>query len=186
MIRIRHDATGLEVWTVGHSSRSADELLESLRAFAIGVLADVRRRPASRRHPHFNRVALSHAMAEAGVAYAAMHALGGFRGEAAPSRHAVLELPAFRAYADYMAGGEFAQHIDALLARAWTAPTAMMCAERDWRACHRSLIADYLHACGARVIHIDAAGRSEAHALTAGARAEGGWLDYEGAQRSLL
>lgn len=186
MIPLRHVANGVAVWTVGHSSRSAGELQDVLRAFAVELIADVRRRPASRRHPHFTREALSRSLGEAGIGYLGLPELGGFRGKAGSGRHAALKAPAFRAYADHMAGEGFRDAMTTLLARAGAMRTAVLCAERDWRGCHRSLIADYLHACGARVIHIDGPGPGEDHVLTDGACVADGGLDYAGAQRSLL
>ena len=47
------------VHTVGHSTRTIDALIELQRAHAIELLVDVRRWPASRRYPHFNRALLA-------------------------------------------------------------------------------------------------------------------------------
>lgn len=186
MVALRHDASGLRVWTLGHSSRPIDELLAALRACNVRVLADVRRRPASRRHAQFNQGALEKSLSTAGVSYRGMPTLGGFRDPAGPTAHRALKTPALRAYAQYMATDAFGGAIDELLAAAREAPTAVMCAERDWRACHRSLIADYLHAAGAQVIHIDGPGRCDAHLLSPGARIVQGRIDYDGPQRELL
>jgi uncharacterized protein (DUF488 family) len=49
------------VHTIGHSTRTIDALIESLGAHAIELLVDVRRWPASRRYPHFNREPLGDA-----------------------------------------------------------------------------------------------------------------------------
>jgi uncharacterized protein (DUF488 family) len=41
--------------------------------------------------------------------------------------------------------------------------TAVMCAEANWRRCHRRLIADALTAAGWSVLHIGPDGRLEPH-----------------------
>jgi uncharacterized protein (DUF488 family) len=54
------------IWTIGHSTRSREDFLALLRAHDIGAIADVRRFPASRRHPHFNRDVMSTWLNDAG------------------------------------------------------------------------------------------------------------------------
>ena len=49
----------ITVWTVGHSTRSAEEFGQILKAHGVEVLVDVRMFPGSRRYPQFNRAALS-------------------------------------------------------------------------------------------------------------------------------
>ena len=49
----------LTVWTIGHSTRSWDEFLALLQAHRIAAIADVRRFPASRKHPQFGADALA-------------------------------------------------------------------------------------------------------------------------------
>src|SRR5260370_9812787 len=46
------------IWTIGHSTRSIEELIEALKSFKIDVLVDVRSFPGSRRYPHFNKESL--------------------------------------------------------------------------------------------------------------------------------
>jgi hypothetical protein len=42
------------IWTVGHSTQERDQLVALLRPHGVERIADVRRYPASRRHPQFN------------------------------------------------------------------------------------------------------------------------------------
>ena len=67
------------IWTIGHSTRSADEFVALLRSHAITGLADVRTIPRSRRHPHFGREALDARLADEGIEYRHFAALGGLR-----------------------------------------------------------------------------------------------------------
>src|SRR5262245_53859114 len=67
------------VYTLGHSTLSLAEFLGRLDAHGIRVIADVRRFPASRRHPHFTRDALARALADHEVTYDWLESLGGRR-----------------------------------------------------------------------------------------------------------
>ncbi len=70
----------MSIYTVGHSTRSADELIALLRASGLEGVADVRRWPVSARYPHFSRVALEAALAQVGIAYHYLgDTLGGYR-----------------------------------------------------------------------------------------------------------
>jgi uncharacterized protein (DUF488 family) len=175
----------VDVWTVGHSTRSADELIALLRAHAIERLVDVRTIPRSRRHPHFNRDALPELLAPAGIAYTHMRGLGGLRHPRPDSVNMAWRHAGFRGYADYMQTPEFAQHLDALIALAGRERIAVMCAEAvPWR-CHRSLLADALVARGVVVRHILTEKGAEPHALTDFAHVEGTRVSYPARQGRL-
>lgn len=175
----------LEIWTVGHSTRSADELVALLRAHAIERLVDVRTIPRSRRHPHFNREALPESLEAAGIAYAHMAGLGGLRHPRPDSRNTAWRDDGFRGYADYMQTPEFARNLQALSELASRERIAVMCAEAVPRRCHRSLLADALAARGVAVRHILTPDRVERHALTPTARVEGTRVTYPARQGSL-
>ena len=55
------------VHTIGHSTKTIDALIELLGAHAIELLVDVRRWPASRRYPHFNRGPLGASLQAYGI-----------------------------------------------------------------------------------------------------------------------
>jgi uncharacterized protein (DUF488 family) len=132
------------LFTIGHSTRGAEEFLALLTAHGIERLVDVRRFPGSRRHPHFGSAALAGLLAGQGIAYRHAEALGGRRdGEAlASSPNTAWRHPAFRAYADYMATPAFQAALAELLKEAGERRTVIMCAEAvPWR-CHRRLITD--------------------------------------------
>ena len=46
----------MQIWTIGHSNQPLRAFLLALVAHQIALVADVRRFPASRRHPHFGRL----------------------------------------------------------------------------------------------------------------------------------
>jgi uncharacterized protein (DUF488 family) len=150
-----------QIYTIGHSTRSLDEFVELLQHNGLRTLADIRRYPGSRRHPHFSRETLERALADAGVDYVHFEALGGRRKPRTDSPHSGIRNEQFRGYADHMDTPEFNAAVERLLA----APgrTAVMCAEAvPWR-CHRNLLADDLVRRGVRVIHILGIGSVEEH-----------------------
>jgi uncharacterized protein (DUF488 family) len=161
-----------------------------LTEHGVQVLVDVRRYPASRRHPQFTRDALAASLAGAGIAYVHEPALGGRRAARPDSPHTAWRVEAFRGYADYMETPEFAAALERLKQRAAEATLAILCAEAvPWR-CHRRLISDALVAQGLEVLHILGPGRAEPHELDPNARVlpDGGLLyaGPEGDQPSLF
>ncbi len=176
-------------FTIGHSTRSLDELIELLRAFGVDQLADIRTVPRSRRHPHFSIDALSRSLPAAGIGYRHFPGLGGLRKPRADSPNIGWRHPSFRGYADYMQTAAFAEALAELIAWAHegraSSPslvrnTAAMCSEAVWWRCHRQLVADALVARGFTVRHIMTTTSAPAHALTAFARVEGGRVAYPG------
>jgi uncharacterized protein (DUF488 family) len=166
------------VYTLGHSTLALDDFRGLLARHGIGGVADVRRFPASRRHPHFGREALSAALAAADVAYEWLPALGGRRPARPDSPHAGWRVEGFRGYADHMELPEFAAGLARLLDVAAERPTAVMCAEAlPWR-CHRQLLADALVVRGIEVRHVMGAA-AEPHRLTAFARVDGHRIVYD-------
>jgi hypothetical protein len=169
----------LTVWTIGHSTRSSDELRSVLTGHDIELVADVRRFPGSRRLPQFAVDALARELGESGILYHWIAALGGRRRPAATTsvnegwRH-----PAFRAYADHVATEEFAHGLEELFMLANGLRTVIMCAELLWWRCHRRIIADVLTSLGVRVIHLRDDGPGELHHLAAPARVVRGRLTY--------
>jgi uncharacterized protein (DUF488 family) len=174
----RGDLDGLEVLTVGHSTRSADELIRLLRAHAVELVVDVRRFPASRRLPQFGRRALGATLVRARMAYAWLPALGGRRPPRPDSPHRGWRNASFRGYADHMESAEFAAGAADLVALARHRRSAVLCAEAVWWRCHRGLIADHLKLRGAQVLHVADEGRVEEHPWTPPARIVDGRLAY--------
>jgi len=160
-------ANAREIWTVGHSTHPAERFVRLLRAHGIEVLCDVRRYPASRRNPQFNEGALRESLAVAGVAYEPFgDALGGRRKPRPAPGPSAWRNPAFRGYAEYMETPEFSAGLERLERLAGGRRVAVMCAEGDWRRCHRRLISDALTSSGWRVIHIGPDGVLEEHERT--------------------
>jgi uncharacterized protein (DUF488 family) len=168
------------VWTIGHSTRAGADFIQILKAHQIDTLVDVRSFPGSRRYPQFNRSELSESLAGEGIMYHHLPALGGSRQPLPGSKNTAWRNASFRAYADHMETLEFKQGIENLRGLASKGRTAIMCAEALWWRCHRSLIADYLKALGATVIHVRDETQTEDHPYTSAARIVQGRLSYEG------
>ncbi len=167
------------VFTLGHSTRAAAEVIGMLQEAGVERLVDVRRFPGSRRHPQFGRDALAAALAAAAIEYRHEPDLGGRRQPLPDSPNTAWRVAAFRGYADHMESAEFRAALERLIAGAAERPTAILCAEAvPWR-CHRRLIADALVARGLEVVDLLEPGRREAHRLHPDARVlPGGRLVY--------
>ena len=170
------------IYTIGHSTRTLEELAAVLREHGIRTLVDIRSYPMSRRLPHFNRESLEQELPRHGIAYLWLKELGGRRKKLRDdSPNTALRNESFRNYADYMMTPEFAEGIGRLLEIADEQNTAIMCAERMWFQCHRMLVSDYLAAHGHTVQHIDDGKRPvREHKLMAEARLADGKLMYDG------
>lgn len=153
------------LYTAGHSTRTAAELLELLGAAGVERLVDIRRFPGSRRHPQFGQEALAASLASAGIDYRHEPDLGGRRTPRPDSPHTAWRVAAFRGYADHMDTPEFAAALARLEEAAAERPTVILCAEALPQRCHRRLIADALLARGHEVVHLLAPGRAEPHVL---------------------
>jgi uncharacterized protein (DUF488 family) len=151
------------VHTIGHGTRTAEELVETLREAGVETLVDVRRFPGSQRNPQFGRAALEPTLRAAGIAYRHAVELGGrLRGEPGEEHFPCLRVAAFRSYAARMGTPDWQTALAAALAE--PAP-CLMCAETDWHRCHRRLISELLVARGHEVIHLIRPGERQPHAL---------------------
>lgn len=123
------------MFTIGHSNQTAEQFIALLQRHGIRLLADVRSSPASRFAPQFNRVALVRSLELAGIGYRWFgQALGGKPRAPEPV---------------------FAAGVADLLQVSQRQSTAIMCAERDPRMCHRTLlVTPALLKNGATVTHI--------------------------------
>ncbi len=139
----------LSIWTVGHSNRSSEQLVEMLVEAGIAAVADVRSSPWSRRHPWHGRDEMERILGQAGIAY---HWLGASLGGLQDG-----------GYAAHRRGEAYRQGLDRLMALAAAQPTALLCAEADPRSCHRKFIADDLSRRGLLVRHLLGPGQSVPH-----------------------
>jgi uncharacterized protein (DUF488 family) len=143
--------TGRIVYTVGHSSREFQELLEILRAYNVKVLVDVRRFPKSRRVPWTESSRLKELLEREGVSYVWLgDLLGGYRSGG---------------YKRYMETEDYRRGLEKLvdIIEGSRGPVAIMCRERLWFKCHRRFISDSLTQLGYKVVHIIEKGKTYVH-----------------------
>jgi uncharacterized protein (DUF488 family) len=153
--------------TVGHSTHDEARFIGLLKEARVQTVVDVRAQPRSRRNPQFNAAALAASLEAAEIGYETLgRELGGRRTPAeGSSLNAAWDDEAFRGYADHMASREFADGLADLAEIARESRTAIMCAEGDWRICHRRLVADAMTTSGWTVLHLRPDGGLEEHEL---------------------
>lgn len=140
-----------QLFSIGHSNASIEKFLALLKQHEIGLLADVRSQPYSRYNPHFSREALKQSVMTEGVKYAFL----GDRIGGKPA-NAGLILPNGKVDYDKLSATEvFQSGINQLLELAASDKVGFMCAEADYRHCHRYwLITRTLVERGIEVQHI--------------------------------
>ncbi len=172
------DHEPITVATVGHSTRSIEELAALLTESRVHEVADIRTVPKSRHNPQFHVDRLADELSPYGLAYRHVPELGGWRRGFAESPNGAWRNTSFRNYADYMQTEEFAAAVADLLTKARRTPTALMCSEAvPWR-CHRRLVADALLVRGAIVRHIMGPGQVREATLTPFAKVDGVSITY--------
>jgi uncharacterized protein (DUF488 family) len=156
------------LYTIGHSRHPMEQFLNMLRACRVMKLVDVRRMPYSRFSPQFNRERLASELPRHEIAYWHLQDLGGLRDSAVAgeSRHTAWRDRFLRNYADHAQTRAFLDALEALCRVAAHETCAIMCAEADWRQCHRQIISDYLILRDFAVHHILANGAVELAHLT--------------------
>jgi uncharacterized protein (DUF488 family) len=156
----------LRLWSVGHSTLAFADFVALLGAHDVRQIADIRTVPKSRRHPHFRAHSLVRTLPEAGIAYAHLPQLGGFRRAIEGSPNTAWRNASFRGYADYTRSEEFSAGLADLRDHAARTSTAMMCSEAVWWRCHRRLVADQLVIARDEVWHVTSQRKAAAHQLT--------------------
>lgn len=169
------------MYTIGHSTRTLEEFLALLKEHSIEILVDVRRWPSSKRCPHFNRDDLERSLGEEGLRYKWIGVrLGGYRreglGEESPNKG--WRRMGFRNYADYAISEDFGKGLEELIRVAETERTVIMCAEKHYWRCHRTIISDHLTVRGHQVTHIIERGKTKKHPITTFAVFRNGILKY--------
>ncbi len=141
------------VFTIGYEGATPTSLVQALVDHGVVRVVDVRYLPNSRRRG-FSKSSLAAALAEAGIRYEHVRALG-TPPETRRARRDGLSWPEFeRRYGEHMAGQ--GEALETVAAWARTAPVALLCLEADAASCHRSIVARALVEAGAAsdVVHL--------------------------------
>ena len=147
------DASSGKLFTIGYQDTTIACLVRALCTAGVGLLADVRAVPQSRK-PGFSKSTLAAALGEAGIDYAHLRPLGTPKeGRIAARRGDLATLS--RVYADHLGGDAPQAALADLAAQARTRPTCLMCFERDHEACHRVIVAErVVQTTGLAVLHL--------------------------------
>lgn len=147
------------VFTIGHSTHSAEAFLALLRQHKVEAVADVRSFPFSRFNPQFNRDALDDFLKANGIHYVFLGQELGARSD----DRACYVLGRVQ-YARLAQTPLFKMGLERVLQGAARYRVALMCAEKEPLECHRTLlVSKALEARGQPVLHIHADGRLETH-----------------------
>ncbi len=139
------------IFTIGHSAMQLATLLELLQQSRIGLLVDVRSKPQSVRHPHFDRVELEGALPGGGIRYLFLGEELGGRPEdtGAYASDGVVDYRARRRSYAFQAG------LERVMRELAQEAVVLMCAEEDPLQCHRFLmICPELVALGLEPLHV--------------------------------
>ena len=147
--RVQHDDE-MKIFTIGYEATTMGEFIAALQGAGVERVIDVRALPLSRR-PGFSKTPLKGALAEAGIDYVHLRALGTpaeGRNAARAGRHEDMA----RVYAGQLELPEAIAQGAQLLELAREKPSALLCFEREPRHCHRTLL---LEAIAARAEVVD-------------------------------
>ena len=154
------------LYTIGHSSHTAEHFLGLLRQHRIEVLVDTRSAPYSRYTPQFDREALREAVVAAGMKYLFLGDIVGGR----PKEEAHYDEYGRARYGKMGKDAEFLGGIERLERGADEFRVALMCSEEDPAHCHRRLlIGRVMIERGACVEHIRGDGAIQQEAQVAAA-----------------
>ena len=128
------------IFTIGYEGATQADFVAALEAAGVKRVIDVRAVPNSRR-PGFSKTPLSNALAEAGIDYVHLRALGtpaDGRAAARAGRHDDLT----RIYSGQLELPEAMAQSAQMLDLVEEQPSALLCYERDPEECHRTLLLD--------------------------------------------
>lgn len=130
--------SAMRIFTLGYEATTMAEFLAALQEAGVKRVIDVRALPLSRR-PGFSKSPLKAALAEAGIDYVHLKALGtpaDGRSAARAGNHDELK----RIYAGQLELPEAIVQAEQMKELADEAPSALLCYEREPAQCHRSLL----------------------------------------------
>ncbi|TRV80106.1 DUF488 family protein [Streptomyces sp. 130] len=138
LFREARPAPGL--WSAGYEGRNIDSFVSSLLESDIQVVADVRLTPISRK-PGFSKTRLGQALAEAGIEYTHLRALGNPKDNRAPFWDGRVSVGRAR-FRSVLRSDEAQSDLDRLAEHAAQSRVAVLCFEKDEERCHRKVVLD--------------------------------------------
>ena len=145
------DWSELTIHTIGYEKAAFADFLATLRGAAVRTVIDVRDLPLSRR-PGFSKRSLAAALAEAGIGYVHLRALG--TPPAGREANRRKQWPLFWQIVEQrLATGEAALDLARAAELAAASPSALLCYEADPATCHRCRVSDRLSARHGFAVH---------------------------------
>lgn len=138
--------------TIGYERVGAPDFVAALKAAQVKTLVDIRDVANSRR-AGFSKKALAANLAEAGIAYVHMKALGTPKAGREAARKGDSQTM-HRIFEAKLAEPESELALAELADLARTGRVCLMCLEHDWRQCHRAVVAERLEAIGLVAAHL--------------------------------
>lgn len=130
----------ISLYTIGHGNRREAEFIHLLETFGIQLVLDIRRFPSSKKHPQFNQENLCRSLRAVGIEYQHLgEELGGYR---------------TGGYREHMKSELFRSGIARVLELASRRTCCLLCAEVNYKGCHRRFVCDSLVEKGLVVNHI--------------------------------
>ena len=124
--------------SVGYEGRSAEDLIAVLLDAGVEVVADIRLNPTSRK-PGLSKTKLSAALADAGLEYVHLRALGNPKENRDPFWSGKVAT-GVRRFRELLQAPEPAASLDELTELAREHRVAVLCFERDHERCHRQVV----------------------------------------------
>lgn len=140
-----------QFWTIGYEGLAIGDFVDHLKAHGIAQLIDVRRNPISRK-TGFSKSALGARLEKEGLIYRHLSDLGSPNSIRDDLRNGGSLDSFFDQYAKYL--DSQTQVFDELRGLVMVRPSALMCFEKDYRECHRKVLAEKLFGFGLKPLHI--------------------------------
>ncbi|MDP3659730.1 DUF488 family protein [Phenylobacterium sp.] len=139
--------------TIGYESATQDAVISRLKAAGVEVVIDVRAIAASRR-AGFSKTLLAASLADAGVDYVHLRALGTPKpGRDAARKGRIAEMRAI--FEDHLAEPAAQLELARATEIAGTRATALLCYEADAGGCHRAVVAERIReALGCEIVDL--------------------------------
>lgn len=147
-----HEHAGTPLFTIGYERSTINDFADTLKAFHIETVVDIRERPLSRKRG-FSKTALANHFQLYAISYIHIAALG------CPKT----VRDAYKKDGDWMRYTlNFEKHLETqrgslkeLVAHSQNAVCALLCFEADSNYCHRSLVANAVAGmCNAKIVHL--------------------------------
>jgi len=141
----------LTVYSIGYEKRTIEELLSILKQHKITQVIDVRERAFSR-VPAYRKAKLEKALQDSGIFYYNLNQLGAPSSLRKALNKGINYNEFFHKYKEHLT--LHYQEYELLKKVISTAPTVLLCYERDPEFCHRSVITSELKRDGYHIVHL--------------------------------